>query len=914
VSGPRSSRFSPHLVAPERLEALLVGRAPLLAELVDSTTRTVGSGAARYELLVGPRGAGKSHVLAVLVHRIRAQLSDVALVVALDEEEHVASLVDLLVRVLRRLPVPAGQPDTRELELSLRRQPTDSRAVQFIHERLLGRPLVLALENLDRIFAALGTVGQQRLRAILQEQGSWSVLATSQTAGPEFLNQDRPFYRMFNLRELSPLSVEQCQEMLILLADTHDQAALAQRLRQPEGLARVRAIHHVIGGSPRAVAMTFPYLTVATLDQLELAFYGLADDLTPYYQEQIRARSAGQQAVLEALAEAWQPLAVHDISDATYNATGSTGTHLRQLSQDRLVQALTVGRERFYEIADPLWRIARAMKRPDQAPVAMIRFLRFWHTRDELRLALAAPDVEPDQLALWSAALKGQVEEGLDAWSRRMVERIEAARAAGDKGLERRLAEEFYDRKPCPASATQRLMAVSHDKLAFEAIWPELSERFGGNTTLMCLYVAVLHGVDLDGPAFERAWHELDDAELDGEGRQIMAVVRLASAHGSPTEMDAAVAAIDADTPAEFTAGLLHAMSARQPPTRLLQVCDRLGPAPLGILDEVAVARALAAAGQPGSAIERMKHWEELFGDVGLASCLNQLSQVAPEQLEAILQDLAGRAELPRLVVTAAMAKSMDARHFSICLKLWRAFAEDGEPWPEKNLWSMFVATGLALLGRIDDARLVADPNAWKWLCDEVGANEGQLAQLFATMGVSRDAVLAQLAQMAVSVGFDLSPMAQHLPVWLLRILASLKGEAVSLEHADGHASWLVDIAGPWHLVVDAAAMASLTSAANPTSAANQLPPYLLSRLPWITLRLAAARLVTGRPSADLAAIALSLPAPWPAVLEALLAVPSDVRPYATLPESMRQIVRNALESQGPEAQPLLDRLPVPGA
>ena len=131
--------------------------------------------------------------------------------------------------------------------------------------------MVLSLENTDQIFEDLGRDGQQRLRNMLQAHPHWSVVATSRTLGPAFLRPQSPFFNTFAVHTLAQLDPVGCRDLLARLADMDGRDDLAEFLRTPTGLARVRAIHHFAGGNPRAMALLHPYLTRERLGELIVA-------------------------------------------------------------------------------------------------------------------------------------------------------------------------------------------------------------------------------------------------------------------------------------------------------------------------------------------------------------------------------------------------------------------------------------------------------------------------------------------------------------------------------------------------------------------------------------------------------------------------------------------------------------------
>lgn len=437
-----SSRFSPRSLEPAQLERLTIGREQLLTHLERVITGAVVSGQGRFDLLVGPRGAGKSHCIGVLDARLRAsaQVMGRAIVVAPPEELHPTSLVALLAAVLREFPDdPDAGPAIDALRSLQRVRDGDGerRAVELIRARLDGRSLVILLENLDELFEMLGREGQQRLRNILQTQRRWSIVASSRSLSPAFVKHEAPFHGTFNQHRLEPLSPEQCRDMLAALADAHGKAELAAALRTSTGLRRVHAIHHLLGGNPRTMAFVFRQLDADRLDHFDLALPDLADDIKPYFQAQTARLSPAQRGVMELLAESWRPLTVTELAEQGFTSQASTSGALRHLRRDQFVSVNVVGREHFYEIADPLHRLVCANERPRDAIQAFARVIGGWYADDVLGdFPTRNRYVLPDEVRSLSVAADGS----------QLGERAKDERAVVDALLEGSSPDEWLAR------------------------------------------------------------------------------------------------------------------------------------------------------------------------------------------------------------------------------------------------------------------------------------------------------------------------------------------------------------------------------------------------------------------------------------------------------------------------------------
>lgn len=423
----RNSRFSPRVVPAAALEQAFVGRHKLLDQLTKLLLQSATQGVGRYGLLTGPRGSGKSHLMTLLGHRLRPHAeSGTLLLVELGEEEHIAQLVAFLAKVLGGLPDREGAPKAGELVRLVQKTPRAEQlnaAVSLLEERVGTTPLVLLVENLDRLLDAIKPEGQSRLRALLAAHPGWCLFGASCTYGEVFTNANAPFYHSFERFTLSPLTLDECVEMLRRLATLHEDTTLLRDLSGESGRAQVGAIRHLLGANPRAFALVFPFLRNRRLGDLESVFVDLAEELTPYFQEQMARRPPGQQPYLELLAECWGTLSVSELAEQSFDNPTTASGQLRYLHQDGLVRSLRVGRETFYELADPLHRIAWAMKRPERLPSALAKFVAAWIPRSEVGERLGGLSGLDQPGSVYAMALNLPFEEE-STYAERTMERI----------------------------------------------------------------------------------------------------------------------------------------------------------------------------------------------------------------------------------------------------------------------------------------------------------------------------------------------------------------------------------------------------------------------------------------------------------------------------------------------------------
>lgn len=181
------SRFTPSLMQAETLEALFVQRHALAERIVDLIRESIITPAKHHNLLIGPRGIGKSHLVSLIYYRITAmeELRERVLIAWLREEEWgVASFLDLLLRICRALN--EHYKDTFPMEAldelhDSSRAVAERKAAALLKEFVGDRTLFLIVENLDTLFEGISSEGEKRLRSYLQETQFSTVLATSQS-------------------------------------------------------------------------------------------------------------------------------------------------------------------------------------------------------------------------------------------------------------------------------------------------------------------------------------------------------------------------------------------------------------------------------------------------------------------------------------------------------------------------------------------------------------------------------------------------------------------------------------------------------------------------------------------------------------------------------------------------------------
>ena len=410
---PFLSHFSPQWTDPKYLEDILVQRGDLLAESVAVVRDCVLTDQRHHLLFIGPRGAGKTHLVTLIQHRLSqdAALKDRMRLAWLNEDETATSFLRLLIAIYRSLSERYPEEFSADTISKLAGKDPGA-AVEQLTGNLLrdlhGRIIVCLMENLDSLFRSLSVAEQRNWRAFLQNHPVIVTVGTAQALFDGIADQDEPFYGFFDTRHLKPLSADEARDLLERIAVLHGRMDLADFLRTPTGRARVDAIRALAGGNPRLYLIFSDWLVnAAALDDLVRPFEEMVDrQLTSYYQERLRWLSPQQREIVQFLCRASSPVSVKHIADGLFTSTNSITGQLRQLRDFRYVDSHPLGREALYELAEPLMRLALQVKEThDRRPLALIvDFLRIWHEQQELADRLASsPSDSPARAYLENA-------------------------------------------------------------------------------------------------------------------------------------------------------------------------------------------------------------------------------------------------------------------------------------------------------------------------------------------------------------------------------------------------------------------------------------------------------------------------------------------------------------------------------
>jgi tetratricopeptide (TPR) repeat protein len=404
--------YNPREASPEVLEAMLVGRQPIVDEILADLARQTGAATRQHWLIRGPRGIGKTHLIGIVYHRVKREPGlQTYLPVWLGEAEaySVYSAAVLLLQIAQQLVVELHQSkDAAHVELSTQiaelEHAGDDPALfeELVHllreeARRRGKILLVLMENLDAALGGLpgrrGAGQVQRLRSLLSEDRELLFLSTTPTRYlPALADPRQPLYGQLKERTLEPLAEQEVGQLLARLAQVTGEKTLAGfEGSEPEFSVRRRVLHRLTGGNPRAVVMAFSVLTgdpgvQAIVDEMS----ALIDAQTAYFESRLSQLAARERSIVAAMALAPENLTLQEIAQRSRLPLRSLSVQLKRLGEQGYVLPVAGegGKGTIYELSDGLFRLWYQFRKGSKILGPIVHFLALWHPLDELERSL----------------------------------------------------------------------------------------------------------------------------------------------------------------------------------------------------------------------------------------------------------------------------------------------------------------------------------------------------------------------------------------------------------------------------------------------------------------------------------------------------------------------------------------------
>lgn len=348
-----------------------------LRVLLDVLRGNIASPSCQHSLIMGPRGRGKTMLLARVAAELRtaSDLSGEFVPVRLMEESYeVFSPGDFWLEVLFHLAIEieSQHPD---LSVELKESHSDLAtrwqgpgwddlvcAAVFEAADLLGKKLVVMVENMQDICKQADRHFGWKLRKVMQTEPR-VVLIASATSQFEALGVREPFFDIFRTLNLEPLNASECALLWRTLTDE----TVAERDIQP--------LRILTGGSPRLIAIVAG--SRRSLADLMENLAELVDEHTEHFRSQFGALTGNKRRVYTALVDLWQPSSASEVARRSRLDIRGVSTMLGRLVGDGLVETVDTGTRGRYAVVERLTCVYYKMRQQRDGAAVVRRLVAF---------------------------------------------------------------------------------------------------------------------------------------------------------------------------------------------------------------------------------------------------------------------------------------------------------------------------------------------------------------------------------------------------------------------------------------------------------------------------------------------------------------------------------------------------------
>ena len=357
--------------------------------LLDVLRSNIDAACCQSTLVVAPRGAGKTMLLARTAAELRSNpdYSRHLLPVRLMEENHEAyDIGEFWLEAIFHLilEIESAQPEfARELrrsrdDLCGRWRPDlgpQAFGVLLDAADRLDRRLVLLVENLQNLCRDADNDFGWSLRAVLQNEPRIMLVASATTRFQELRKASEPFFELFRFVDLKPLDTTAC----LRLWRTVSGDGASERT--------IRPLEIFTGGSPRLLVIIAEFALHRSLPKLMEELVTLIDNHTEYFRGHLDQLPRGERRVYVAIIDLWQPSGTGEIAQRARMDVRATSTCIGRLVTRGLISTQGTGHRKRYVATERLYSIYYKLRRErDEATVVrnLIRFMVAFYTTDEL--------------------------------------------------------------------------------------------------------------------------------------------------------------------------------------------------------------------------------------------------------------------------------------------------------------------------------------------------------------------------------------------------------------------------------------------------------------------------------------------------------------------------------------------------
>ncbi len=381
-SVPTIRKFNPGLLqSDQEIREQFVVRGHELGLLLDDLRGNIKSPSCQHILVVGPRGRGKTMLLARVAAELRRNgefAGSLLPVQFMEESPEIFGLTDFWLETMFHL---ANEVDEHDAAMAQRLRDTHTALSSRWREQItaaqaraavldaadqLGKQLVLFVENLQSLLRDAHDDFGWQLREVLQTEPQIILLASATSRFRELDDVAEPFFEMFRIVGLERLNTEESARLWEVVS--------GKRASRSE----VRPLQILTGGNPRLLVMAAEFARHRSVRRLMSELVTMIDEYTEYFRGHLEVLPKTERRVYVAVIDLWQPSSASEIAARARVDIRVVSTMLGRLVERGVVVRQGRGRKRLYAAAEPLYSMYYKLRRErDEAAVVenLIRFM-----------------------------------------------------------------------------------------------------------------------------------------------------------------------------------------------------------------------------------------------------------------------------------------------------------------------------------------------------------------------------------------------------------------------------------------------------------------------------------------------------------------------------------------------------------
>ena len=345
--------------------------------VLESLRGNIDSPLCEHVLVVAPRGQGKTMLLARVAAELNTdeELSECFLPVRfMEESQEIFNIADFWLDTLFYLARESVKYDPdlarelREAHADLADRWREEAFADRVFDTVLdaadrlGKKLVLMVENLQALCEDVDDDFGQQLRDALASEPRIMLLATATSRFEGLDDAKQPFFELFRIVDLEPLSTEECRRLWQVVSGD----VVSGR--------EIRPLEILTSGNPRLLVIVAGFAQHRSLRQLMEELVAMIDDHTEYFRGHLEVLGRVERRVYLALIDLWQPSSTGEIAARARMEVRPVSTMLGRLVSRGAVRFEGSGRKRLYSVAEPLYSIYYKLRR-ERAAATVVRNL-----------------------------------------------------------------------------------------------------------------------------------------------------------------------------------------------------------------------------------------------------------------------------------------------------------------------------------------------------------------------------------------------------------------------------------------------------------------------------------------------------------------------------------------------------------